>query len=96
MSVCRSDETGHSTFDASGGHVDVSGGHDAQTSDGALSPTNSSAQSVEIIHQDVDTIGRNYEASRSAFDASGCRIGLHILDQFLGNRYPLHHGKLFR
>jgi hypothetical protein len=71
MSVCRSDETGRSTFDASGGHVDVSGGHDAQTSDGALSATNSSAQPVEIIHQDVDTIGRSDEASRSAFDASG-------------------------
>jgi hypothetical protein len=71
MSVWGSDEAcrkaGCSVFD-------VSGGHSAQTSNGALSVTDSAyngARPVESNHQEAETIGSSDEASRSAFDASG-------------------------
>ena len=71
MSVWGSDEAcrkaGCSVFD-------VSGGHSAQTSNGALSVKDSAyngARPVESNHQEAETIGSSDEASRSAFDASG-------------------------
>jgi hypothetical protein len=78
MSVCSSDEAGRK---AGCSVFDVSRGHGAQTSNGALSVTDSAyngVRPVESNHQEAETIGSSEEASHSAFDASGGHGKAHV------------------